>query len=223
MSIEVIGAGFGRTGTLSLKHALEELGYKKCHHMLEIFQHPEELPYWNRLLETGTTDFDAMFKGYTAVVDFPGSIYYKQLMAKYPDAKVVLTVRDPEKWYKSAYDTIYKAAPKGFNKFMMRVISIFKPELRYVLKSIDFADKCVWKGFFQDRFADKAYMIEFYNKWIEDVKNTVPADKLIVFEVKDGWEPLCAFLNKPVPSIPFPKVNDTAEFNSRTKKMTTKG
>lgn len=223
MSIEVIGAGFGRTGTLSLKHALEQLGYNKCHHMLEIFADPAgQLPHWNKLVDTGSADYDAMFSGYKAVVDFPGSIYYKQLMAKYPEAKVILTVRDAEKWYKSAHDTIYSAVPGGFDKFMMSMVSIFKPQLRGTIKAIDFAEKCVWKGFFKNNFADKANTIKFYNEWIEDVKKSVPADKLIVFEVKDGWEPLCAFLNKPVPSTPFPKVNDTAEFIARAKGMKNK-
>src|SRR3954470_14529531 len=106
MSIEVIGAGMGRTGTLSLKHALEELGYKKTHHMFELMQAPVQLPYWKDLYKTKSTDYDTMLKGFTAVVDFPGALFYKELMVKYPNAKVILTARDPEKWYKSCRDTI---------------------------------------------------------------------------------------------------------------------
>src|SRR4051812_5645563 len=113
MSVQVIGAGFGRTGTMSLKHALEELGYQKTHHMFELLQNPPQLPYWKQLYYTGNTDFDTLLTGYQAIVDFPGAIYYKKLMEKYPDAKVVLTIRDPEKWYKSCRDTIFNM-PKGF-------------------------------------------------------------------------------------------------------------
>ena len=140
-------------------------------------------------------------------------------MTKYPDAKIILTVRDPEKWYKSAYDTIFQM-PKGMDKMIMRVISVFKPELRHIINTLEFANDTVWKGLFQNRFADKAFAIDIYNKWNEEVKNYVPKEKLLVFEVKDGWEPLCAFLNKPVPSTPFPRVNDTQEFIARKKRIT---
>jgi hypothetical protein len=219
MSIEVIGAGTGRTGTLSLKHALEELGYVKCHHMIELLQNPPQLPYWQELHHTGKTDFDKVLQGYRAVVDFPGAIYYKAMMEKYPDAKVILTVRDPEKWYKSACDTIFNM-PKGFDRFMMKLVGLLKPDVGHVSRTLDFANEAIWKGLFQDRFSDKAFAIDFFNRWNAEVQRVVPADKLLVFEVKDGWEPLCAFLNKPVPAIPFPKVNDTAEFNARKKKLT---
>jgi hypothetical protein len=219
MSIDVIGAGTGRTGTLSLKYALEELGYVKCHHMIELLQNPPQLPYWKELHYTGKTDFDTVLKGYRAVVDFPGAIYYKALMEKYPDAKVILTVRDPESWYKSASDTIFNM-PKGFGRIMMKLVGLFKPEVGHVSRTLDFSNEAIWKGLLQDRFTDKAFAIDFFNRWNAEVKRVVPADKLLVFEVKDGWEPLCAFLNKPIPAIPFPKVNDTAEFNARKKKLT---
>ena len=219
MSIEIIGAGVGRTGTLSLKHALEELGYQKTHHMMELLQNPPQLPYWRELLKTRNTDYNTMLKGYMAVVDLPGAFFYKELMTKYPDAKIILTVRDPEKWYKSAYDTIFQM-PKGMDKMIMRVISVFKPELRHIINTLEFANDTVWKGLFQNRFADKAFAIDIYNKWNEEVKNYVPKEKLLVFEVKDGWEPLCAFLNKPVPSTHFPRVNDTQEFIARKKRIT---
>ena len=219
MSVQIIGAGVGRTGTLSLKHALEELGYQKCHHMIELLHNPPQLPYWKELYKTGNTDFDTMLKGYTAVVDFPGAIFYKELMQHYPDAKVILTVRDPERWYKSAIDTIYNM-PKGFGRFMMKLVGMFKPPVRHVSNTLDFANEAIWLGFFQNNFSDKARAIDIYNKWNEEVKRYVPKEKLLVFEVKDGWQPLCDFLNKPVPSTPFPKVNDTAEFNARKKQLT---
>lgn len=222
MSIEVIGAGMGRTGTLSLKRALEELGYIKTHHMFELMLAPAQLPYWKELYKTKTTDYDTMLKGFTAVVDFPGALFYKELMEKYPNAKVILTARDPEKWYKSCRDTIFKA-PQGFDRFMMKLVGTFKPEVKHISKSIDFATETIWKGLFEDRFTDKAFAIDTYNKWNEEVIRHVPKEKLLVFEVKDGWKTICEFLDKPIPSTPYPHVNDTAEFNARKKVASKKG
>jgi hypothetical protein len=128
-------------------------------------------------------------------------------------------VRDPERWYKSAIDTIFNM-PKGFDRFMMKFIGMFKSPLRHVTNTLDFAKEAIWMGFFQNKFADKAAAIDIYNKWNEEVKRFVPKEKLLVFEVKDGWAPLCEFLNKPVPATAFPKVNDTAEFNARKKQLT---
>ncbi|MFN8296417.1 MAG: sulfotransferase [Chitinophagales bacterium] len=221
MSIQVIGAGMGRTGTLSLKHALEELGYHKTHHMLEVIENPEQLPYWIEMHHNRKSDYDAMFKGFTAMVDFPGAIYYKEFMVQYPDAKVILNVRDPEKWYKSVNDTIYNI-PRGFQRVMMKAVGIFKPEVKYMATFFDYVDNLLWNGFFEGKFEDKEFTIKKFNDWIEEVKRTVPPEKLLVFEVSQGWEPLCAFLNKPIPDKPFPRVNDTAEFNERKKKMTKK-
>jgi hypothetical protein len=222
MSIEVIGAGMGRTGTLSMKHALEMLGYHKTHHMFELMINPPQLPYWKQLHQTRSTDFDTLLAGYTAIVDFPGALYYKELMKKYPDAKVILTARDPEKWYKSVSDTIFNY-PKGFEKFMMQTVGMFKPEVKHIYNTIEYAKEAIWFGLFERRFADKQFALDIYNQWNDDVLRTVPKEKLLVFNVQDGWEPLCAFLNKPVPDASFPRVNDTKEFNDRKKKMSTSG
>ncbi len=216
MSIQVIGAGMGRTGTMSLKHALEELGYQKCHHMIEVMQNPSQLPFWNEMEKKRTTDLDAAMKGYTSIVDFPGSLYYKELMQKYPDAKIVLTVRDPEKWYKSCQDTIYNL-PRGLKKLMMKIIGIFKPDIAHVASVFDYVDLSIWNGIFKGNFEDKDATLKIFNEWIEEVKRSVPKEKLLVFEVTQGWQPLCDFLGKPIPSTPFPRVNDTAEFLERKK------
>lgn len=216
MSIEVIGAGMGRTGTLSLKHALEQLGYIKTHHMMEVIENPYQLAYWNEMEEKRTTDFDAMLKGYTAMVDFPGALYYKELMQQYPDAKVILTVRDPEKWHKSVSDTIFQV-PKGFDKFMMNIVGIFNPKVKHISRIFDYTTKAIWKNLFKDRFQDKVFAIKVFNDWTEEVKRSVPKEKLLIFEAKDGWKPLCEFLGKPIPDTPYPHVNDTAEFLQRKK------
>lgn len=203
-----------RTGTMSLKHALEALGYNKCHHMIEVIGDESQLPLWQAYLNTGKGDYDSIFKGYKAVVDFPGSIYYKDLMKRYPDAKIILTVRDPEKWYKSVSDTIYPI-PRGFKRFMVSMMGLFNPKPRYLAKFFKYVDELIWINFFEGKFLDKTYALKRFNDWNEEVKRTVPADKLLIFEINEGWEPLCKFLGVPVPNESFPWLNDTASFKNR--------
>src|SRR4028118_1909160 len=109
MAIRVIGAGLGRTGTLSLKAALEEVGFGACYHMIELLGHPEQVHFWEAASRGEPVHWDALFAGYQSIVDYPGCRYYRTLMEHYPDAKVVLTVRDPDRWYESTRETIYKA------------------------------------------------------------------------------------------------------------------
>src|SRR5262245_50709202 len=108
--LRVIGAGFGRTGTLSLKAALEQLGFNPCYHMVEVLSHPDHIARWRAIGEGQAAEWEALFAGYQAAVDVPASEYYAQLMQAYPEAKVVLTVRDPEQWYESASSTIFRVA-----------------------------------------------------------------------------------------------------------------
>ncbi len=211
MGLEIIGAGFGRTGTLSMKAALEQLGYIKTHHMVEVLPNAAQRLLWQQVGEGAPPDWDAIFDGYRASVDFPSSSYYKELLAHYPDAKVVLTVRDPESWYKSASETIYSislAAPRWARKYIK------------MQRQIDtIVQGCVWQRVFHGQFEDKAKTLQTFRDYIDQVKADVPADKLLVFEVKQGWEPLCAFLDKPVPETPFPHVNDTAQFKKMTRNI----
>jgi hypothetical protein len=211
MSLQVIGAGFGRTGTMSLKTALLQLGYIKTHHMDEVLPSAEQRRLWQEVAEGLAPDWDAIFDGFTASVDFPSSSYYKELLAHYPDAKVVLTVRDPDSWYKSASETIYaigKAPPLWARKII---------KMQRQIESITQA--CVWQRVFDGQFEDKAKAIQIFQDHIEQVKADVPADQLLIFEVKQGWGPLCAFLGQPVPSTPFPHVNDTVEFKRMIRKI----
>jgi hypothetical protein len=217
MSIQIIGAGFGRTGTASLKLALEQLGYDKCYHMSELIQHPEQVIYWQTLQAGNQPDWNELFKGYKATVDFPGCMYYKQIMARYPDAKVILTIRDADKWWQSANDTIYRATQDTTMRRLLNIIGLFVPKLRKMGKVFEFARITIWEKMFRGKFEDKEFAKATFNKFNEEVLASVPKDKLLVFEVKQGWEPLCTFLNVPVPAEPFPKVNDTEEFNNRRK------
>lgn len=216
MSIKVIGAGLGRTGTLSLKTALQQLGFDKCYHMQDLMANPSQLKYWEQLENGEEPDWDDLFKGYQAAVDFPPCAYYKQMMKKYPDAKVILTLRDADKWYVSAYNTIYQH-PEGFGKIFLKFIGLFVPQVRGFQNIITWAAGTIWQKMFNGKFEDREYAKSVFNKWNEEVIRTVPKEKLLVFESKHGWEPLCKFLGVPVPAEPYPRVNDTQEFNSRRK------
>ena len=204
--IKVIGAGFGRTGTASLKGALEELGFSKCYHMQEVFAHPQHVPVWQAAADGQKVDWDALFEGFEATVDWPGCTFYKELMDHYPDAKVLLSVRDPDAWYKSASETIYQMSRRGFPASL---VMLLVPRLRRFVRMVT---QLIWQDTFHDRFSDRAYAISVFNEHIAEVKRTVPPEKLLVFEVKEGWEPLCRFLEVPVPDKPFPRLNDSAAF-----------
>jgi hypothetical protein len=210
MSIEIIGAGLGRTGTLSLKIALEELGFAKCYHMVDVLAHIDDARVWDAAARGEPVDWDKLFTGYRATVDFPGCVFYRELMAKYPEAKVILTVRDPERWYDSALHTIYFART-AFPKWS----AVLNPRMGVFQKMLD----RIWDRMFQGRFEDRAYAIDAFNRHNQQVRWDVPADRLLVYEISQGWGPLCAFLGVPVPEgKPFPRVNDAAEFRARIER-----
>ncbi|HEX6289914.1 MAG TPA: sulfotransferase [Herpetosiphonaceae bacterium] len=204
MTIKVIGAGFGRTGTSSLQAALEQLGFGKCYHMREVFVHPEHPWMWLAATEGRPVNWDALFAGYQATVDWPGCTFYRQLMAHYPDAKVLLSVRDPAKWYTSALNTIYSSHRPSLENWLFRL----NPRTRHKWRMIN----NIWKATFHGRFEDQAYAIDVFKRHNAEVQRAVPAERLLVYDVKQGWEPLCRFLGVPVPDTPFPHLNDTAEF-----------
>ncbi len=213
MAIKIIGAGLPRTGTNTLKESLERLGYKKTYHMKELLVHPENLHYWLTLKETGTTNWDELYKGYQATVDFPAYPWYKEHMKQYPDAKVILTVRPFEKWYTSVYSTIWKAGPQTFpEKIGMLSKLLFNPRLRSVIKCVKFSKAMIFGAHLQGKFEDKDFAEKVFNKHIEDVKVYVPADKLLVYDVSDGWGPLCKFLGVPEPNEPLPHLNKKENF-----------
>lgn len=209
MSLEVIGAGFGRTGTNSLKLALEQLGYVKCHHMKEVFKSVRQIGYWERASLGERLDWDEVFEGFRASVDWPSAAYWKELAEHYPDAKVILGVRDPEAWYRSVRETIY---PIGYAipGWLQRIN-------RPMGRLTDANKRLIWRGTFGGRFEDKAHTIGIYRSHIEEVKRTIPADRLLLHDAKDGWGPLCAFLGKPVPATPYPRVNEARDIKRALK------
>lgn len=206
MSLEVISAGFGRTGTTSLKAALEKLGFGRCYHMMEVFRRPEHVPLWLAVNQGKPAEWEALFVGYRAAVDWPTCTFYKELMQRYPETKVLLPVRDPERWYESALRTIYTM------KRQRPPASWLFAAIPQVRRFACMVDTIVWQGTFGGRFEDKTYAIEVFNAHVEEVKRTVPPEKLLVFDVREGWEPLCAFLGVSVPDEPFPHLNDREDF-----------
>jgi hypothetical protein len=195
MTLEVIGAGLGRTGTLSLKAALDILGYEPCYHMLEcVMQGPEHWKLWEAA-QQGARDWDTIFAGRSATVDFPACTSWKALAEHYPHAKVVLGVRDPECWYESTQQTIF--APRWIDYLSTSIAA-------------DFVDTNV-NSYFEGRMHDKEYLVQRFKDHVAEVQATIPAERLLTFKAEDGWKPLCKFLDRPVPDQPFPHIEDSEE------------
>lgn len=202
MSLKVIGAGVGRTGTYSLKLAINQLGFGPSHHMEEvIFNMPAQLPLWQAAV-AGKPDFEAIYDGYPAAVDWPTAGFHRELYAAYPKAKFILTHRSTESWVESFSSTIYKlvsspeAAPQAMRDWLAMGTAV-------IAKT----------GF--PTGLDKAALGKAFEAHIAAVEASIPASQLLVYQVKEGWEPLCAFLGVPVPEGPFPRTNDRGEFWDR--------
>lgn len=197
--MQVIGAGFGRTGTMSMQAALELLGYR-CYHMKEITEHPGHLQAWHELVSgTAPMDWKTLFADFEATVDFPACIYYRELLREFPDAKVILTLRDPDRWFQS-----FLSLQQVTDRF--RVFR-FVPRAR---RFLNFVDLLLPKVFGSPR--DRERCMDVFNAHNQAVQENVPADRLLVFRVQEGWEPLCKFLERDVPKgTPFPHLNEGKE------------
>lgn len=220
MSIKIIGAGFPRTGTNTLRESLEKIGYVKTYHMKNLLTNPNNLHYWTTLKATGTTNWDELYKGYQATVDFPCYPWYKEHMKQYPDAKVILSLRPFEKWYTSFYSTIWQAQnPTESERAAMGERVAADPRLRSVMQVMGFAKQTITEDHFQGKFLDKEFMEKVFNEHNEEVKKYVPADKLLVFDVSEGWKPLCKFLDVEVPNEPLPHTNKREDFHEMVKEL----
>ena len=214
--MRVIGAGFGRTGTTSLKAALETLGFGSAYHMTEVFTHPEHVHFWEAARRGEPVDWAGFFSGYGVAVDWPACAFYAEMMEAFPDAAVILTVRDPKRWYESTSDTIYgihriSSGPAPV-RLALALVSLFAPGITGIVR---LADKIVWNDTFDGRFENKTYATEAFEHHNEAVQRSVPPERLLVFDVKEGWEPLCDFFGVEVPDEPFPHLNDTREMRRR--------
>ena len=194
--LKVVGAGVGRTGTHSLKLALEQLLGGPCHHMVEVFAHQEELPIWTAAIDGQKIDWGELMRPYVAQVDWPGASFWPELAAANPDALVLLSVRDPDKWYTSCINTIFggmQVMVDEGNEWMAAMLRLFAER-------------------FSDKIDDRDAMIDAFERHNDAVRKAIPADRLLEWSAADGWEPICARLGLPVPSEPFPITNTTHEF-----------
>lgn len=200
MALQVIGAGLGRTGTLTLKIALEQLGFGPCHHMVEVFAHPEQAVFWRKAADGGPVEWEDLFCDYGASVDWPSAHFYKQLAARYPDAKVILTLRDPQRWYASMSETILKVAAE-----MAAKADPQSPD------PSRFAEIIIAKNTFGYDFS-QANVIAAFEAHNAEVQRVIAPQRLLVFEAVQGWTPLCDFLGVREPQTPFPRTNAREEF-----------
>jgi hypothetical protein len=208
MNLKVVGAGFGRTGTQSLKIALEQLGVGPCYHMLEVFGNIEHIPLWAAATRGETPDWETLFGNYRSTVDWPGCAFWRDLAKKNPEAKILLSYRDSDAWYDSFHQTIYQA--------MLRESP---PEPTWIAEHFKMTRELVLEQALGGRPDDRAHAIRCYEEHNEAVRNEFPADRLILHEVGDGWKPLCDGLGLPIPDEPYPRTNSTKEFSDRMKLM----
>lgn len=204
MPLNVVGAGFGRTGTLTLKSALETLGFNRCYHMVEVHNHEDHRKIWSSAQRGETVDWAALFEGYRAAVDWPACNFWEQLSTHYPDSRIILSQRDPDRWYESVRNTIYPTSAERLhsNNPSQQAIGRWLFEI-------------IWDGVFGGRIEDKDHAIAIYLAHGERVKAVIPPQRLLVFEPSQGWNPLAEFLDQEVPAQDFPHVNTTQEFQSR--------
>jgi hypothetical protein len=218
MTLQVIGAGFGRTGTSTLKWALERLLGGRCHHMREVVEHPEQVKGWAAKARGEPVDLATLLDGYVAACDWPSAAYYAELAEQFPAAKVVLTVRDFDKWYESAHETIYALA-----------LMAARPPVSWMMKTSPrmhgftaMVADTVWgeRGCFGGRFEARDHVRTIYERHLEEVRRTIPAERLLEYAPSQGWEPLCRFLEVPVPSVPMEHKNERQEMISLRRKVT---
>jgi hypothetical protein len=191
MAFKVIGAGQSRTGTLSLKFALEHLGFGPCCHAAELLSRlTEQFPLWMSVVQ-GAPDWDAVFEGFSSTVDFPTNKYWRELAAYYPDSKVILSTRDAESWFDSLQRSVL--SPEARDKSTQ---SPMIPMITQML--LDYP---------AERFEDREFMLDHFRCWNAEVISILPPERLLVWQLGDGWEPLCAFLDVPVPAEPYPHIN----------------
>ena len=219
VTLKVIGAGFGRTGTWSTYAALNHLGFR-CYHMAEALskENKTHLDFWRKVANSppgSEHDWSQVYSKYNATVDNPGCCVWRELMQAYPDAKVILTLhpRGPEAWYESAVDTIYY-----YTEIMwqFKVLELLTPFGR---KFGDTAHKLIWGRTLKGVMDDRTKAVARYKAYVDEVKAAVPANKLLIFSVDQGWEPLCAFLRVSQPDAEFPNLNDRAAIRRMIRGM----
>ncbi len=201
MALSVIGAGFGRTGTMSLKLALERLGFGPCYHMREVLARPAHDPVWHAATRGERVDWGALFEGYASAVDWPVAAFWRELSRHYPHARFILSVREPHKWHQSVLETIFKA-----------LSSTPDPGDREKCAHRAMTRELILDRTFDGRLDDPVHAIDVYERHNQAVRDSISVDRLLVYETGSSWEPLCAFLDCPVPDEPYPRSNTPEEF-----------
>ena len=212
--MKVIGAGLPRTGTLSQKVALDMLGFGPCYHMVNVLADLDLVERWQAALD-GRPDWERTFAGFESTVDWPGGFFYQELMEAYPDAKVLLSVRDPDLWERSMRETVWGIIHG--ESVMRHVSDAAGITHRGWGNYLTMIKGLLWeeRGTLAENHAERDGLIAASERHVEAVRATVPADRLLVWDVTTGWDPLCEFLEVPVPDSPLPRVNDSEEFQRR--------
>lgn len=204
--LKVIGIGYPRTGTMSLKHALENLSFGPCYHMIEVFNRPGDIEFWlsAQSVHGEGVNWQTVFEDFESTADCPACCFWRPLRKVYPDARYILTVRDSEEWYDSFHSTVYEAMmhPERAPDDVHRRVQLMAKQL-------------ILDGMFSGRFDNRSEAVENYERHNRQVISEIPAEQLLVFDVADGWEPLCEFLQVPVPNEKFPISNTRREFQQR--------
>ena len=216
--MRVIGAGFGRTGTTSLKAALEELGFGPSYTLGEVFRNPEHVRVWEAASGPAgeEVDWDGFLAGYEVAVDWPACAFYEKLIEAFPEVPVILTVRDPQPWYESTRSTIFGLRRLTEGPLPVRAaFALIAPFVPGPAGAVRLADSLVWEGTFEGRFEDRTYALGVFERHNEAVRLRVPPQRLLVFDVGEGWAPLCDFLGVEVPDVPFPRLNEAREMRRR--------
>lgn len=199
--LQVIGSGFGRTGTMSVKLALEFLGLGRCHHMGELFANDWQVPHWRAAARGERVDWEMLMTGFGACVDWPSAHFWRELSEAFPDAKVIHTIRSPEIWWESYSETIMKFISVG----EMMPAGVVREMSRWCIEVIG-------THTFGSVFTDRQAGIRAFNRRLSEVREAVPKDRLLIFDVSEGWQPLCDILGLTVPDVPFPHANDRSDF-----------
>jgi hypothetical protein len=205
MALAVIGSGFGRTGTASLKSALEMLGFGPCHHMEEVFSHPEQVPFWQSVAAGRPVAWDAVFAGYRSQMDWPGAHVWRELAEAYPEAKVIHSVRPEASWWKS-YSSTIGALMADPSKAML------PPHMQAMIEA---ATEMIVRQTFGCPATDREGVLAAYRRREALVRAAIPPERLLVYDVTEGWAPLCNFLGVAVPAAPFPVRNTSEQFHQR--------
>ena len=194
MALSVIGVGFMRTGTESLKMALEILGYGPCHHMKVVLSDPDQEALWRRVVAGETIPWETLYDGHNSAVDFPTAFYWRELTAHYPESPLIMTVRSSESWYASMTKSVF-------------------PTLKKLTDPGSVGSAMISQGTFDGRGDDPDHAVAVYEKHNNDVESAVSSDRLLVYELGSGWTPLCECLGKPIPDEDYPHSNTAEEFD----------